>query len=335
MIKSPILSLPNGITVKAMYADGVTGSVLISLSDGRILRMDEISMLAWLTGDRIISAQVMDGFGNVSVSGTMGILYALHNRIIEINRAKEQIKWKTVTEAFSATTLDEVSGTFTSPVMWAGEDFGFWKGLYWEHDSPAGTEVSVHARVSGDPTSILSGQWYDMSPGAVESENFERESSSSSDTAHTTTSMFKSMDRFNTMGNYLQIRITLKTSSPTRTPVVSKITAYYESKFAVYFFTQKFIMEQGSNAKDIFVTGTYSMPQNTEIRFGVTPGNSVDWNDYTVVEPGRLSSMPPGTNDRFKMGIKLLSWDDSAFPSVDEFAVMLGADKDNLLNGGD
>ena len=319
MIKTAILSL-NGATVTSMYPDGVTGSVLVALSDGRILKIDEITMLASLAGDRILSAQVVDGFGSVSMTGSTSVLYALHNRIIEINKVKEQVRWKEVVEPFSATSVSDASGVFTSPVMWGGQDFGYWKNLQWECSRAENTGVSVYARVAFDSTSIFSEDWQNMSTDPQ--------------TPTPMTTITKSMDGFNNKGGYLQLKMVLKTSASDKAPVVTKLTASYEAKFSVYFFTQKFIMKQGSNASDMFLTGTYSMPQNTEVKFGIAPAGSCEWNDYTVIEPNKLTSLPPGTSERFRMGIKLSSWDDSASPSVDEFAVIIGADKDNLLNGG-
>jgi hypothetical protein len=91
-------------------------------------------------------------------------------------------------------------------------------------------------------------------------------------------------------------------------------------------------MKQGSNATELFLTGEYSMPQGTEVKFGVAPNGSADWNDYTIIEPGSLTFLPQGATDRLKLGVKLSSWDDTVIPSVDEFAVTIGASKDNLLN---
>ena len=335
MMKIPILSLGSGVTVASMYSDGPTGSVLVSLSDGRILRIDEITMLAWLTGDRLLSAQVVDGFGSMSPVGNMPILYALHNRIIEINKAKEQIVWKEVAAPFSATSEDEVVGSFTSPVMWGGLDFGFWDSLQWEQDAPEGTSISVQARVAPDPASILSGAWYNMTDEPAGDDVMPNSSSSSSDSP-VNQGFTRSMNRFNGSGGYLQLRVVLATSVAGTSPSMVRLTASYATKFAVYFFTQKFIMKTGSDANSMFLTGTYSMPQNTEIRFGVAPGNATAWTDYTVVEPDNLATMPPGAGDRFKFGVKMSSWDDSpgAYPTLDEFAVMVGAAKDNLMNGG-
>lgn len=332
MIKTPILSLGNGVTVVAMYPDGVTGAVLVSLSDGRILMVDELTMIGYLTGDRILSAQTMDGFGSISAVGSTSVLYSLHNRVIEINKSKEQVRWKEVIEPFSAASIGKAIGVFTSPVMWGGHDFGFWKGLYCDRSTPDGTSVSVYARAGTNQNSILSNEWLDMTPGTNEINNLEIASSSSSMGSHESVTMFKSLDGFNSKGSYLQLKLVLGTSESGSRPVVVKLTASYETKYSVYFFTQKFILKQGSNASDLFLSGTYSMPQGTEIKFGVSPSGSSDWNNYTIIEPDTLSSMPSEISDRLKMGIKMSSWSDSSFPSVDEFAMTIGASKDNLLN---
>lgn len=117
MKKTPILSLSPGTGITAMFADNSSNTVFISLSDGRILRINEIRMLAALTGKRMIEAQVTDGYGNISATGSADVFYALHNRVIEINSEKEQIRWKEATSPFSATSEEEVTGMFTSPVL--------------------------------------------------------------------------------------------------------------------------------------------------------------------------------------------------------------------------
>jgi len=335
----PVLHLPDDTTVISMFSDDSTSAVLLSLSDGRVIKCDSISMLGSLTGRRSIEAEVTDGFGFLIPATSLDIFYALHNRLIEVNSSKTELVWKQIEEVLSAVASDKIVGTFTSPVLWAGSDLGFWKYLYWEEDVPSGCETTIYVRTSATQAGILNSPWLAITSQDTDSKDLPTAGSSSSssvtsESSQEKTRLRKSLDGLNLVGNYFQMKINLGTTVQNVSPTVYKATIAYETKHSAYFFTQKFRMESGSSSDGIIITGSYTVPQNTEIKFGVTGDNSVDWNDYTIIEPDKATSIPNGISDKFKVGIKFTSLDPSAIAVVDEFAVMLGADTQNTLNEG-
>ena len=139
----------------------------------------------------------------------------------------------------------------------------------------------------------------------------------------------RSLDDISTQGEYIQFKITMTTDAENETPVVLDTTITYTGKFAVYFFTTKFALQKDTDTKTGFITANITEPQNTEIKFGVTYKESADWNDYTVVSANKLFALNDFNN--VKVGIKFIAYDDNV-PEVAEFALLTGADKDNLIN---
>ena len=332
----PILHLPEGTSVVSMFPDNVTSSVLISLSDGRILTCDSVSMLGSLTGLRTIYSEVVDGFGFTIPSPSLDVMYALHNRILEINSSKSSLVWKKVEAPLSATIRDEIKGVFTSQVMWGGNDFGFWDNIYWEEDTPTGCSSIIYLRTAESEAEISSAEWVSVkSQSSARIINQDRASSSSSETSESSEdrSRFRrNMDEFNLKGNYIQLRAELSTTIKDISPTIYKATISYRTKHAVYFFTQKFNMEAGTSSDGVIITGNYTAPQNTEVQFGMTGTNSIDWNDYSILDPDSIMAMPSGVDDKFKIGVKFTSSDPAAYATVDEFAVMLGGEEQTELN---
>jgi len=332
---TPILHLPDNTTVIEMFQDPSSNSVLLSLSDGRVLKCDEINMLASLTGVRTIMSGVQDGFGFTSSSSSAQILYALHNRIIEINSSKAQIVWKSVEKPMAATAQDLVTGVFTSQTLWAGEDFGFWDKVYWEELTPSECETLIYVRTAELSAEIESAEWVFVKSSSGSIIQPTGSSSSSSETSESSEEIQKfvsDMDSFNLKGNYLQVRIELNSRTANSTPTVFKTTVSYRTKHSVYFFTQKFNLDQVISTDGITLTGSYTQPQNTEMKFGVATSNSADWDDYTIITPDQVSSLPSDMTNQFKIGVKFTSCDDTVYSQLDEFSVMLGGDKQTKLN---
>jgi hypothetical protein len=307
-----MLKLNEGAEITSLLYDLSRNVVLIGVSDGRIIKMSQLASTGFLTGNRSVFAQVRDGFGNVSEAVWSNILYALHNKILEILENKSAASWKTVEKPFSADSPRSVFGTFTSPVLWAGGDFVRWGNLVWSQSVVASTTVKVAARVASSSGDILNRDWtYFSGTGAT---------------------VTRSLDNFNPLGSYIQLMVTMGTDVASQTPEVMSLSASYDTEFATYFFTTKMIMEKNTKLDSGLITGHMTAPQNTEIKFGIASTNTADWHDYTVVELDKAFSIPESFNNKVKIGIKLISRSPVASPVVDEFAVSFGAEKDNLLN---
>jgi hypothetical protein len=83
--------------------------------------------------------------------------------------------------------------------------------------------------------------------------------------------------------------------------------------------------------KSGLVTATITAPPQTEVLFGISEKDSVDWRDYQVIDLDK-SFLLNGLYDQFKVGIKFNSTSPSVAAEVDGFAVMLSGDLDNEIN---
>ena len=76
------------------------------------------------------------------------------------------------------------------------------------------------------------------------------------------------------------------------------------------------------------MTASISQPANTEIQFGISSENTVDWNKYQIITPDKFFDMD---NKEFRVGIKFTSYDES-LPVVNEFAILAGGEVLKGLN---
>jgi hypothetical protein len=310
----PILKLYNGAKVACLAYDQTRGAMFVGTTDGRIIRVDAIASTGYLTGDRSVYAQAVDGFGNLSAINWSNIFYGLRNKILAVSEAKTPLIWRTIARPFSAEPTDRVIGTFTSPVMWAGKDLGWWKTLYWTQQIAPDTSAKVGVRVAETADKVLGADWRFVEADATD------------------LSATRSLDPFNMKGQYMQVSVIMSSEARSVSPAVTSLVVSYETKFAVYFFTTKFKLEKSSNLTSALMTGHVSAPKATEVKYGLTNSNSADWNDYTEIELDRLAKMPDGFGDKFKVGVKLVSYSDADYPVVDEFAVSVESQKKNLIN---
>ena len=311
----PILTLKDGTDIESLFYDRSRNAVLIGLSDGRILRMDYAASTGFLTGERSVFVKAADGFGNWSHTSWSDIFFGIKDKIVEVAASKAVSRWKTVVKPFSADSPSKIIASFLSPVMWAGEDLSFWKRIDWNQLVVVGTLVKIKVRVGENPESLMQSDWTVFSAGAGQPAGSE------------------SMDGFNGRGSYLQVGAEMETDLAGVTPQLSRIVVFYETKHAVYFFTTKFVLDWASNVQTGLVTGRMTVPEKTEVKFGVSGSNSADWSDYTVVDLDKIFAMPEEARRRLKVGIKFVSYSDTAYAVVDEFAVAVGADVDNQING--
>ena len=314
MHATPILDLGDSATITSLFSDPAGGGVFIGLSDGRILRLDSVDATSSLAGARGAYAYVKDGFGNESGQGILNFAYRLHRMIIDVDSGESVTRRFSVNEAFSATTEKSVSAVFTSPVLWGGSDFGFWESLSWNMTRPAGTRVELRFRTGSTANGVAFGEWTAL----------KLPLDSGTDMA--------AFNATPTTHKYVQLQVIMSSESPTVTPVVSEVTASFRTKFAVYFFTKKFVLDRDSNLSTGIATASVATPLGTEVKFGLCDKNSNDWDDYTEIELDKFFALPESVKSRFKVGIKFVSHNDHNAPSVDEFALMFGGEKDNYIN---
>jgi len=308
----PILELQEE-HITSMIKDSGMGGILFSTSKGRILSCREAFVNAYLTGERKVYAEVKNGFGNESLTGSTDFFYALYNKIAEINEEKEVVKYKFEKDT-SAILTDRITGIFISPIMLVKEDLGVWTNLIWKETKPGDTEIIICVRSADSLDDIKLMNWDFCF------------SSNSSDVLEYIT---RSLGDYDIKGKYIQVKVTMYTDKKNVTPTMISLSLGYTNKFALYFFTVKFSLENQSNLKRGLIAANITQPQNTEIKFGICDQNSADWNDYQSVDINGFFSM--SNWDRFKVGIKMISYGDN-IPEVAEFSLLSGGDKINLVN---
>lgn len=307
-----ILDLPEDEYITDIIEKEDSGLILLSTTRGRIISCSDTTINSYLTGDRTIFVDVKDGFGLSNVSST-SVMYALYNKIAEVNEDREIVKWKFVTEP-TAILVEKITGEFLSPVLFVREDLGFWNELIWDEIKPSDTDIVVSIKSGTSMEEILSKPWtYSFSSNVGE-----------------TGTITRNLNTITLKGQYLQVRVEMTTNKSNTTPIVSNVTVKYSTKQASYFFSTKFTLAKDSMTDRGMFVATITEPQNTEVKFGLASKETSDWDDYTSYEPDKFFSLE--NIDDLKIGIKFISYDEHV-PEVAEFALILGGEKVKVLNG--
>jgi hypothetical protein len=314
----PLIEFANDEYITYMMKDIAKGGVLFATSQGRIIGCQESVINAYLTGDRNVYAEVKDGFGNISDTAWTTFFYGLYNKIVEINEQKEIIKWKYEVQP-SAILIDRITGVFLSPILSVKEDLNFWKELIWQENKPDDTEIIICIRAADTIGQLTVLPW----DYCFISEDSDR-------TYGSTGFITRDLNTYQIKGKYLQFKVTMTTDAKNISPSVVNLAVTYSTKFATYFFTTKFALQNRSDVKSGLIVANMTEPRNTEIKFGIAGTNSADWNDYAVIEMNKLFSL--NSLERMKVGIKMIAYDENV-PEVAEFSLLTGSLKDNEVNG--
>jgi hypothetical protein len=315
MRTQPILKMTDGEEVKTMFLDESSGAVLVGTSQGRILAIRSLASNAYLMGERTIYATRINGRGEESATSGVNVRYGLVDKVVELASDMSVTRWKDVVSPAGAESYSTVSGVFTTPVLWAGEDFGWWGDASWTQTVGSDSRVVVAIRVASSEEAVLSAPWKSM---------------------EMTTSGLQSwsLDEFSIAGSYAQARVILSSGVASDIPVVSGFVLPYYAKHASYFFLTKITMEKGTSIRGGLLTASVSVPRNTEVKWGVAPNNTADWNTFTRITPDKLFELSETFGDRLKVGVKMITYDDERTPSIDEFSVVFDSNVDNLVNKG-
>ena len=141
-------------------------------------------------------------------------------------------------------------------------------------------------------------------------------------------------------GKWIQFKIVLKTYTDNSTPLIYSLIIKYFSVNSVYFFTTLFDIKSFADAENVSGGGDItikrgilsyngSIPLGGDIQFGIASTNSNNWQDYQIIQPGKVFELDNKSND-FKIGILLISTDEDV-ALVHEFALMFDIG-DNFLH---
>ena len=146
----------------------------------------------------------------------------------------------------------------------------------------SGTEVKIYVRTSDSKTDILLVDW--IGP-------YDNTQASGVDISHFS-------------GQFIQFKIELISNIKNISPTFHKATIQAITAEAIHFFTTNFVMT-GRVHKGI-LTSQKMVPVAADVVFGINTTNSIDWNDYQIVDENRIFNINQ-IGENVRVGIKLLS----------------------------
>ena len=304
----PLLVLPEDEYITFIMKDAAMGGIIMATSQGRILGCNSAIVNAYLTGDRTVYAEVSNGFGNISNTTYASFYYSLYNKIAEINEDKEIVKYKYEANS-TAIVNDRINGVFYSPILSVKNDLDFWKQLIWQEIKEDDTEIIICVRASDSSDALLTLPWDNCFVSRDSDKGY-------GSTGH----IIRELSDYQIKGKYLQFKVIMTSDRRDITPTLLNLMISYSTKFATYFYTTKFELDN-AKAKSGFIIANMTVPQHTEVKFGISNTNSSAWEDYTVVNPNKLFSL--NGLDNIKIGIKMIAYDENV-PEIAEFALMSG-----------
>jgi len=277
------------------------------ISDGGVVRLSpasqEKSIYLKLFDRAGNESLLFDSGGNVKSNFTDSISisdlvdFVNENKVLELDQLGNTVfTLRGSNSYFSADRIDQEKGVYESEVFDGTNNLVKWDAISWQATEMADTKVQVYVRTSGSKNDILLENW--VGP-------YNNDQASGVDISHFS-------------GQFLQFKIELfsdvKDISPTfHNAAIKAITAE-----AVHFFTTNFVMT-GRVHKGI-LTSQKLVPVSADVIYGINTTNSIDWNDYQIVDENRLFNVNQ-IGENVRIGIKLLSpsRDFSEAPSFDEY----------------
>ena len=304
----PALSLyGEDVEITALYPDAYLGKVWIGVSDGRVLLLDNIQTNAFMSGDRRMYGQIMDGMGCESELVSTPVQFQLEN-VVAIVESDGTTTTHSISVPVSASLYEKAYATFTTPPLWA-HDLLEWGNAVWSAVTAGDSEAKLFVRYAESELALTSAPWVYVGVSGT---------CSLSVVPNTT--------------NYLQAKIELSSVAKTQLPWVSSLVISYRGAHSIYFFTTKIVLEETASPSAIVLCANQTVPVNTKIEYGITDTNSAEWTDYTIISKEKLQEINPALSGRIKVGIKLVSYDTTHYPVVDEFAVMFRDSVDTSIN---
>lgn len=208
---------------------------------------------------------------------------------------------------FSGNKVSEDIGIYESEVFNGTTSLVQWVSLSWFGNTSTGSSITFAVRSSNTKSGISSSLW---------SEEF------TSSTSNDLTSQ---------SGQYLQFRATLKvTQSGVQSPELYKVDVQLRTSQAVHFFTTNFAIPDNLKRGILTYNGCINPPV-TDIIFGISGIDSVDFSEYYPIIPNKVFELPTKhQNNNLRIGIKLIS-SPQTVPVVDEFALLFSLANDAII----
>lgn len=235
-------------------------------------------------------------------------LLAGAHRIVEVNSDARSVFVLNGPEPFlSGNRVEEEVGVYYSEVFNGTTSLVQWRSLSWEGTAPVGTSITIAVRTANTSAEIDDAEFGD-----------EFTDSSGNDLTNLT-------------GQFLQFRATLKvTAQGVASPELDKVDILLRTSQATHYFTTNFSLPDDLQRGILTYNGCLNPPA-TDIVFGVTGKDSVDFSDYFVITPNRVFEFPSEHQTKnLRVGIKFISSPDQV-PVVDEFALLFSLANDAFI----
>jgi len=295
-----------------------------------VISANKITYINGDLGQKKIYLGLMDVAGNVTstpgtdVGGTGSMLIStsisisqLQNfinseRILELDEYGNTVfNFDGDAPFYSADRVITETGTYVSQIFNGGNDHVTWDIIYWNAQVPDGTDITIAVRTASSRTAIALvpfGQPF-------------------------TKDQFGGVDISNLSGAYIQFQVILSTTVRGKTPQLFSVVIRSLNSTTIQFFTTNFVLPS-QMTKGLITADTF-LPIAANIIFGFTTDNSVNFNDYQIVNPNQVFTPDPtqiGTN--LRIGVKLISPLPSSTltDSIEEYGPYGGATMFNIVD---
>jgi hypothetical protein len=226
--------------------------------------------------------EIKDNFtDSISISNLVDFIN--ENKIFELDELGNTVfTLRGSNSFFSADRVEQEKGVYTSEIFDGTNDLVKWDSISWQATEMANTEIKVYIRSSSSRIDILLEDW--IGP-------YNNTQASGVDISHFS-------------GQFLQFKIELTSDVKGISPTFHKATIRSISSEAIHFFTTNFALT-GRVHKGI-LTSQKLVPVSADVVFGINTTNSVNWNDYQIVDENRLFNVNQ-IGENVRVGIKLLS----------------------------
>lgn len=248
------------------------------------------------------------GAGGDGAAGTGSVenpLLTGAHRIVEVNEdARVVFRLEGPDPFLSGDRIEKEVGIYCSEVFNGTTSLVQWTSLSWTGSTPAGTSITIAVRSANTAAEI-------------DSASFGPEFTNPTNN-----------DLTNLTGQFLQFRATLcVTEQGVLSPQLDFVDIKLRTSQAVHYFTTNFRLPDELRRGILTFNGCLNPPA-TDLVFGISGKDSVDFSDYFVISPDRVFEVPSEhqTQD-LRVGIKLISSPDTV-PVVDEFALLFSLAND-------
>ena len=209
-------------------------------------------------------------------------------------------------KVYSAQKIERIFGVFVSQPIQGESGLVSWQEVSWVSSKPVNTDVFVYIKSASTLTGLDSATWNGP---------YLNSTNSISDIK----------------GIYLQFMIILSNYNAT-TPVFSSISlTYLSNSNAALFYTRAF--DLGFVPKHILLTYNGDIDEDSIIRFYVAGFDSIDPNDYQLIDPNKIEELSDLSllSNKIKLMIEMIG--NTTTPIViHEVALMFSGDGQLMVN---